>query len=246
MACSKGEERCVDSRAASGLLAAPHARSALGSRRRVRQPSAPEARPLAQGEPPGPDPGPAKSALLPTPPRQGKGRCACPPQAADSSSFDHSGAVAVWTRRGIQGSGGHGTRPAQGMQGPRPARDQRAPDARGHRSTRKVPLAPSRPRSRRKPPHARARGPHRSRGSRPLRGCPPGPREDAKAACGGAPVSAQSRRALGHPGPVVSAESASGDQFEFLAGSAQVDFRVRAAKGGLFGSDGGSVARQHA
>jgi hypothetical protein len=45
---------------------------------------------------------------------------------------------------------------------------------------------------------------------------------------------------------VVSAESASGDQFEFLAGSAQVDFRVRAAKGGLFGSDGGSVARQHA
>lgn len=44
-------------------------------------------------------------------------------------------------------------------------------------------------------------------------------------------------------GPVVSAESASGDQFEFLAGSAQVDFRVRAAKGGLFGSDGGSVSR---
>ena len=65
---------------------------------------------------------------------------------------------------------------------------------------------------------------HRSRGSRPLPGCPLGPREDAKAACGGAPVPAQSRRVLGYPGPVVSAESASGDQFEFLAGSAQVDF----------------------
>ena len=47
VACSKAEERCVDSRAASGLLATPHAHSALGSRRRVRQPSAPAARPLA-------------------------------------------------------------------------------------------------------------------------------------------------------------------------------------------------------
>jgi len=44
-------------------------------------------------------------------------------------------------------------------------------------------------------------------------------------------------------GPVVTAETADGDLLEFLAGSAQVDFRVRAAKGGLFGSDGGSVSR---
>ena len=56
---------------------------------------------------------------------------------------------------------------------------------------------------------------------------------------------AQSRRVFDYPGPVVTAETADGDLLEFLAGSAQVDFRVRAAKGGLFGSDGGSVARQH-
>ena len=43
----------------------------------------------------------------------------------------------------------------------------------------------------------------------------------------------------------MTAETADGDLFEFLAGSAQVDFRVRAAKGGPFGSDSGSVARQH-
>ena len=44
-------------------------------------------------------------------------------------------------------------------------------------------------------------------------------------------------------GSVVTAESPDGDVFEFLAGSAQVDFRVRAARAGMFGSDGGAVAR---
>jgi len=44
-------------------------------------------------------------------------------------------------------------------------------------------------------------------------------------------------------GPLVTAESAEGDLFEFLAGSTQVDYRVRAARASLFGSDGGSVAR---
>jgi hypothetical protein len=45
-------------------------------------------------------------------------------------------------------------------------------------------------------------------------------------------------------GPIVTAESPEGDLFEFLAGGSQVDFRVRAAKGGFpFGSDGGSVSR---
>ena len=44
------------------------------------------------------------------------------------------------------------------------------------------------------------------------------------------------------PGPVVSARSSDGDEFEFLAGSARVDFRVRAAQK-AFSSDGGAVQR---
>lgn len=43
-------------------------------------------------------------------------------------------------------------------------------------------------------------------------------------------------------GTVVSAESPAGDQFEFLAGAAQVNFRVRAARTFL-SSEGGSVQR---